>query len=341
MEESVLRQGSQTVRPLGRLLGLKPRGSTLNLQRAVVDFGAEESFARASERLEHHHQVKLSESTIRKITLEHASNIQQISTAEGSSGLLPAKGPESIVAEIDGTMLPTVTTTPGDDNNARKHREYQWKELRLAAAKEPDKVDATYAVSGGIGVEQAGYAWAQAVKKAGWAINTQIHAVGDGAEWIYQQYKQMFGSSPGRYLLDFYHVSEYLHAAGNETATLGQDWVKEQEKRLLEGDLEGVLKSLKQHLEENSREDSKAPVRKAYRYLSSRKDQLDYPEAKAAGLPVGSGMIEGGHRHVLQNRLKKSGAWWKQNNLYAMAHLRVARANKEEDQYWKDLRKAA
>ena len=52
-------------------------------------------------------------------------------------------------------------------------------------------------------------------------------------------------------------------------------------------------------------------------------------------------MIEGGHRHVLQNRLKKSGAWWKQNNLYAMAHLRVARANKEEDQYWKDLRKAA
>ena len=108
--------------------------------------------------------------------------------------LLPAKGPESIVAEIDGTMLPVVTTNPGDDNNARKHREYQWKELRLAAAKEPDKVDATYAVSGGVGVEQAGYAWAQAVKQAGWAIDTQIHAVGDGAEWIYEQYKQMFGS---------------------------------------------------------------------------------------------------------------------------------------------------
>ncbi len=107
--------------------------------------------------------------------------------------MLPAKGPESIVAEIDD-------------------------------------------------------AWAQAVKQAGWAIDTQIHAVGDGAEWIYQQYKQMFGSSPGRYLLDFYHVSEYLHAAGNETAALGQDWVKEQERRLLEGDSEGVLKSLKRNI---------------------------------------------------------------------------------------------
>ena len=60
----------------------------------------------------------------------------------------------------------------------------------------------------------------------------------------------MFGSSPGRYLLDFYHVSEYLHAAENETAALGSDWVKEQENRLLEGDSDGVLKSLKQHLEE-------------------------------------------------------------------------------------------
>lgn len=102
----------------------------------------------------------------------------------------------------------------------------------------------------------------------------------------------MFGSSPGRYLLDFYHVSEYLHAAGNRNGCLGQDWVKEQEKRLLEGDSEELLK---QHLEEESMEDSKAPVRKAYRYLNSRKDQLDYPEAKAEGLPLGSGMIEGGH----------------------------------------------
>ncbi len=114
----------------------------------------------------------------------------------------------------------------------------------------------------------------------------------------------MFGSSPGRYLMDFYHVSEYLHAASNETAVLGQAWIKDQEKRLLEEDSESVLQSLKQHLEKEGLEDSKAPARKAYHYLSSRKDQLNYPEAKAEVLPKGSGIIEGGHRNVLQNRLK-------------------------------------
>ena len=151
----------------------------------------------------------------------------------------------------------------------------------------------------------------------------------------------MFGSSLVFYLLDFYHVSKYLYAASNETTTLGQEWFKEQEKRLLEGDSESVLKSLRRHFEGESLKVSKALVRKAYRYLSSRKDQLDYPEAKAEDLHLGSGMIEGGHHHILQNRLKKSGAWWKQNNFYTMVYLRVARANKEEDQCWKDLRKAA
>ena len=56
---------------------------------------------------------------------------------------------------------------------------------------------------------------------------------------------------------------------------------------------------------------SNAPVRAAYRYLDRRMDQLDYHSAIERELPIGSGMIEGGHRHVLQNRLKLSGAWWK------------------------------
>ena len=87
--------------------------------------------------------------------------------------------------------------------------------------------------------------------------------------------------------------------------------------------------------------DEDAPVRSAIRYLSKRINQLDYQYAVENELPIGSGMIEGGHRHVLQNRLKISGAWWKQDNLIAMAHLCVCRANEHEDHYWEELSKAA
>jgi hypothetical protein len=41
---------------------------------------------------------------------------------------------------------------------------------------------------------------------------------------------------------------------------------------------------------------------------------MDYAGARAAGLPIGSGEVEGGHRHVLQKRLKIAGAWWRERN---------------------------
>ena len=74
-------------------------------------------------------------------------------------------------------------------------------------------------------------------------------------------------------------------------------------------------------------------MRAAIRYLSNRIDQLDYRSAIEKDLPIGSGMIESGHRHVLQARLKKAG--WTQENAESMAPLRVARANEEDQLYWK------
>ncbi len=73
--------------------------------------------------------------------------------------------------------------------------------------------------------------------------------------------------------------------------------------------------------------DEATPVRCAHRYLANRPDQLDYAGALAAELPVGSGLIEAGHRHVLHTRLKVSGAWWLPANAEAMIQARVTRAN--------------
>jgi len=51
------------------------------------------------------------------------------------------------------------------------------------------------------------------------------------------------------------------------------------------------------------------------------------------GLPIGSGLIESGHRHVLQARLKKAGTAWLRNHADQIAHLRVIKANHQ----WKAL----
>jgi hypothetical protein len=85
------------------------------------------------------------------------------------------------------------------------------------------------------------------------------------------------------------------------------------------------------------REESLTLVRECVRYLQARREQLGYTGALAAGLPIGSGLIESGHRHVVQARLKKLGAWWYDNHTRAMLALRVTRANGDWTRYCQSL----
>ena len=94
------------------------------------------------------------------------------------------------------------------------------------------------------------------------------------------------------------------------------------------------MATLAEHLEADGTPEAEAPVRTGHRYLSNRLDCLDYPRALALGLPIGSGMIESGHRHVLQARLKKAGAAWLPDHADQIAHLRVLRANNQWLSLW-------
>ena len=87
--------------------------------------------------------------------------------------------------------------------------------------------------------------------------------------------------------------------------------------------------------------DSKASVRSCHRYLSRRQDQLNYPDALANDLPIGSGEIESAHRYIVQKRLKLPGSWWCAANADHMLALRLNRANRQWDSYWNQARMAA
>ena len=72
---------------------------------------------------------------------------------------------------------------------------------------------------------------------------------------------------------------------------------------------EQVLAELRSHLESFGVDEDDAPVRKAYRYLRNRLEQVDYHGALQKELPTGSGQVESEHRHVIQVRLKRAGIW--------------------------------
>ena len=309
----------------------------------MTDFGAEKSFSQAAARLKEHYGIVVPASAVREISEEQGAKML-VAQEEAKSDWPDAPGAPVLIVEMDGSMLPVVEVAePGPGETApdrRKTRKVSWQEARLVLAHEPDSV--TPIVGATLGSpEEAGKRLAVCARQARAGNQTKFHGVGDGAAWIIEQMEVQFGAQ-GHYLLDFYHLCDYLSAAGEKI--VGKDkpeWMKEKEDGLKENRWKEVLEALQPFVEPAHMANAETPVRACFRYISNHSDFLDYKGALAAGLPIGSGEIESGHRYVFQNRLKIAGAWWKAENLKKMIALRVLRANGGWEDYWNNLRQEA
>jgi hypothetical protein len=350
LKEQIYRREGQQWRPLSEAAGSQCRGYSLGLQRAVVDFAADVSFEQAGAKLREHYGIEVPVSTIRALTQRHAEAMREQQVVLER---LPRGGVKQLIGELDGTMVPTVSIAAKEDGeeagDGRKRRQVQWNEARLGLVREPDKVRARYGVTMG-GPAEAGALLVDSVIRGGGGRATKIHGVGDGAPWIAKQFEQRLGSQAS-YLIDFYHVSEYLAAAAEVVAGADkQAWLREQQARLKTNQVEAVLRALRKyqmsHPERRPRpagEEAEPPdpVQACRQYLENRRGYLDYAGALAAGLPLGSGEVESAHRSVIQARLKIPGAWWKVATAENMLALRALRANQEWESYWHEARQSA
>jgi hypothetical protein len=312
------------LRPFCERAGVRTRGRSRRLQRALVDFGAEESFARAAARVQEHYGLDVSAEAVRQHTLTHGAQLGALTVPP------PKRAASTLITQLDGSMIPIVVP-PTTGKDRRRGKQLLWREARLCLARPQDSATPCYGATLS-SVAVTGQLWRDTARAAGLVERTHVHGVGDGAEWILTQFQEQFGRQ-GDYLVDFYHVSEYLAAAAAVIhPKQPKAWLHRQQGRLLENKVAAVLRALAAHLEP---EDAPAaPVRVAHRYLIQRRAHLDYAGARARGLNIGSGEIESGHRHVIQQRLKLAGSWWTEPHAEKMLGLRVARANHLWHRYW-------
>jgi len=139
--------------------------------------------------------------------------------------------------------------------------------------------------------------------------------------------------------LDIIHVLEYVWKAGRAFHDEGSDalehWVLERLGRILQGHAGQVAGGMrrsatKRHLAKTKR----APVDRCAKYLRNHKRYLDYPRYLAAGLPIGTGVIEGTVRHLVKDRMLLTGARWRLPGGEAVLRLRALRASQDFDEYW-------
>jgi hypothetical protein len=316
------------------------RTCSIPLQRTITDFAADGPFGwGAAAKLKEHYRIEVPATVVRAIAEKHGEAMARMERQQQSE--LPDRpGVSVLIVETDGSMIPVVETAepvPGEPPiDRRKTRKLEWKEGRLSLMHQPGSVTPIFSATMGTVDEVGDQLWRSAIH-SGAGIQTIFHGVGDGASWITNQLDLRFGTR-ATYLVDFYHLCEYIASAAEVVA--GEDkkaWIEEKKDWLKDNRWPDVLTSLQPHLEGEKVPDKDAPVRACYRYISNRPDFLDYKSALAAGLPIGSGEIESAHRYVIQHRLKIAGAWWKIENAEKMLALRVMRANGDWGKYWAEV----
>ena len=332
---------------------MKCQGYSLRLQRASVDFGADESVEKSANKLKEHYGIDVPITAIRKMLLKHGAAMAEKRDLELESEF-PQQGATTVIGQMDGCMVPIVTIKPRENNKSprdgRKRRALSWQEARLALGRDTDKVTPHYAATMEP-VKRAADLQIDCLIKAGAGKSTKLHCMGDGAPWIVNRTMEKLDCQ-ATFLLDFYHLSEYLANSADVIAgEQKQAWLRQQQERLKENRVDEVLNELVAHckshdptkcrrrLAPNEREE--CPADRCKRYMESRLDYLDYKSAIDAGLPIGTGEVEGGHRSVIQSRIKQTGAWWLVENVEKILALRTNRANQEWESYWGKLRQDA
>ena len=119
--------------------------------------------------------------------------------------------------------------------------------------------------------------------------------------------------------MDLRHAWEHLWEVGRalfgEGAALCEAWSRKWCAALSEGRLDDVLAELR------GRADCEAALRCAG-HVEANRERMRYPEFRAMGLPVGSGVVESACGAVVADRLKRGGMCWTVARTNAMLALR-------------------
>lgn len=132
-------------------------------------------------------------------------------------------------------------------------------------------------------------------------------------------------------ILDLWHALTYLWQAAkvfHGAKPAQEKFVTTRLRMLLEGNVSGVIKGLKQMgTQQNLTGEKKRTLAKVVGYLERNRDHMKYDQYLRAGYPIGSGVIEGACRHVIKDRMERAGMLWTLDGASALLRLRVVHTN--------------
>lgn len=139
-------------------------------------------------------------------------------------------------------------------------------------------------------------------------------------------------------ILDLMHVLprvwEAAHLFEKEGSSAASAFVKQQLLKILSGQAKQVIANLRGRGTRSKLTGKKREkLDQLTAYLQNNLHRMHYDEYLAAGYPIATGVIEGACRHLVKDRMERSGMRWKVPGAQAMLTLRAIHANGDWEQF--------
>jgi hypothetical protein len=143
-------------------------------------------------------------------------------------------------------------------------------------------------------------------------------------------------------VLDIMHVMSYLWSAANalfgEASQAGKRWVQQKLTEILRGRVGYVIGGLRQILtKQRLRKSRRETLAKVITFFHNHRRWMPYDAYLAAGLPVGTGVVESACGSVVKHRMEGEGKRWSLEGAEAILTLRSLKKSHDNDlrDYWK------
>jgi hypothetical protein len=318
-----------------RILGIEGY-VTMGAQRMACLAGLQQSFAQAEQLLSELAGWKLDDETIRRLCHR---------TADKAHAERDKRATAETFAQADGDLelhidAGKVNTLQGWRDVkvavfARRERgeaatTAQWDERSLPAPGVRSVIAA---------IEEASLFGKRCVKEAdrlGLHDNAKLSVLGDGAEWIWNLSGRHFPGAAE--LLDVFHGREHVATAAKRVFGEGSQettrHLEHGQQRLLEDGYWGVTEWIGELSGQIPVGGDGAALGGVMNYFAGHQERLNYALRLRRGQSIGSGLVEGSIKQLINLRMKRTGARWKVEHVGTFVELRALAVGPEWNAFW-------
>jgi hypothetical protein len=338
MEESF----AQTASTIERILGVRQHVDNLERTNHKMAEHVDQFYAQQQQRpaLEEEGEILVETADGKGVPIRRAADAPRIDDHQRKTGPKP-----------DRKKMATVASVYSVDRYPRTAEQIVDALFRQPHEKRPDsterprpchkRVRASLSYTDTDGEQISGravmFGWmADEVKARNGGGDKPVVCIMDGEQSLWEEIDVFQDEKQRVEILDLLHVTPRLWQAAHLFCNNQQEaagFVRQRLRKVLRGEIGGVIRGLRRLATSRLSGKSRGTVQTICQYFENNRHRTRYDHYLAEGYPIASGVIEGACRHVVKDRMERSGMNWCIPGAQAMLQLRSVHASGHWDEF--------